>query len=80
MTETSGERSGFPAPMRWLHAGGDLAQPNPIHPPADRSLMRSKHLSKCILHSAHLPYRQTRSSNPVSIPPIIEPGASIKSP
>ena len=29
MTKTSCERSGFPVPMRWLRAGGDL---DPIAP------------------------------------------------
>ena len=41
MSQTSGRRCGFPVPMRWLHAGGDLSRPNHIHQSADRSLMRS---------------------------------------
>jgi hypothetical protein len=41
MSQTSGRRCGFPVPMRWLHAGGDLSRGNYIHQPADRSLMRS---------------------------------------
>ena len=80
MSQTSWKRCGFPVPIRWLHAGGDLSRSNSIHQCVDRALTRSEHPSKCLLHSAHLPYMQTRRSNPVSIPPIIEPGASIKSP
>jgi hypothetical protein len=80
MTKTSCERCGFPAPMRWPHTGGDLFRPNSIPQCVHRALTRSEHTSKCPLHSAHLPYMQTRRSNPVSIPPIIELGASIKSP
>ena len=73
MSQTFSERCCFPVPMRWLNAGGHLSRPNSIHHCVDRALTHSEHPSKSILHSAHLPYRQTRSSNPVSIPPIIEP-------
>jgi hypothetical protein len=77
---SSCERCRFPAPMRWLNAGGNLSRSNRIHQCVDPALTRPEHPSKCLLHTAHLPYMQTRRSNPVSIPPIIEPGASIKSP
>jgi len=80
MSLTSCERCGFLVPMRWLHAGGDLARPNSIHQCADRALMRSEHTPKCLLHSADLPYLQTRRSNPVSVTSTIELGAGIKSP
>ena len=40
MSQTFCERCGFPVPMRWLHAGGDLARPNHIHQCVDRPLMR----------------------------------------
>jgi hypothetical protein len=80
MNQTFCERCRFPAPMCWLNAGGDRSRSNSIHQCVHRALTRSKHPSKCLLHSAHLAYMQTRRSNPVSIPPIIEPGASIKSP
>jgi hypothetical protein len=79
MSQTSCERCGFPVPMRWLHAGGDLAQPNGILQCADRTSMRSEHLPKCLPHSADLPYLQTHPSNPVSLTPTIEPSARIKS-
>ena len=80
MSQTLCKRCGFPIPMRWLHAGGDLSRSNSTHQCVDRPFTRSEHPSKCLLHTAHLPYMQARSSNPVSIPPIIELGASIKSP
>ena len=47
MSQTFCERCGFPVPMRWLHAGGDLARPNHIHQCVDRPLMRSKRPPKC---------------------------------
>ena len=65
--------------MRWLDAGGDLAQSNRIHQCADRASIRSKHLPKGLLHPADLPYLQTKKSNPVSVPSIIALGARIKS-
>ena len=80
MSQTSCECCGFPIPMRWLHAGGALSPPYNIHQCAHRALSHSEHPSKSPLHIAHLPYMQTRRSNPISVPPIIEPGASIKSP
>ena len=80
MSQSSWKRCGFPVPIRWLHAGCDHSRSNSIHQCVDRALTRSEHPSKSRLHTAHLPYMQTRRSNPVSIPPIIEPGASIKSP
>ncbi len=66
--------------MRWLHAGGDLAQHNCIHQCADRALIRSDQPPKCLPHSADLPYGLTRRSKPVILTPIVELGASIKSP
>jgi hypothetical protein len=70
MSQTFCERCRFPAPMHWLNAGGDRSRPNSIPQCVDRALTRSKHPSKCLLHSTHLPYM------PVSI----SPGPSIKSP
>jgi hypothetical protein len=51
MSQTSGERCGFPIPMRWLHPGGDLSQPNHTYQCTDRTLMRSEHQPKCLQHS-----------------------------
>ena len=59
MSQTSCERCGFPVPMRWLHAGGDLSRPNHIHQCADRPLMRSERPPKCLLHSPDLRRVQT---------------------
>jgi hypothetical protein len=80
MSQTSCDRCSFPVPMRWLRAGGDLAQPNRIPQCADRASMRSEHPPKCLMHFADLPYLQTPSSNPASVTSIIELGAGIKSP
>jgi hypothetical protein len=80
MSQTSRKDCGFPVPMRWLHAGGDLARPNSIHQCADCALMRSEHRPKCLLHSPDLPYVHTRRSNPGSVTFVIELGAGIKSP
>ena len=80
MSQTSRKRGGFPIPIRWLRAGGDLSRPNSIHHRRDRALMRSEPPPKCLLHPADLRYPQTPSSNPVSVTSIIELGASINSP
>ena len=79
MSQTPCKRCGFPLPIRWPRAGGNLAQPNGIHQRADRASIRSKHLPKGLLHPADLPYLQTNSSNPRSVISIIELGARIKS-
>jgi hypothetical protein len=80
MSQTSCERSAFPIPMRWLNAGGALAQPCGIHQCAHRALVRSERPLKSLMHSPKLPYVRTRRSNPVAVTAIIEPGAGIKSP
>jgi hypothetical protein len=69
-----------PGPMRWLHAGGDLAQPNPIHPSTNCPLMHSKRAPKCLMHSPNLICVQTSRWCRPGTPPIIEIGASIKTP
>ena len=80
MSQTCCERCGFPGPMRWLHAGGDLARPYGIHQCADREWMCSDQPPKRLRRSAELPYVQTRWSKPVILTSIIELSASIKSP
>jgi hypothetical protein len=80
MSQTSCKDCGLPGPLRGLHAGGDLSRPNSIHQCADPALMRFEHPPKRLLHSADLPYVQTRRSNPVTLKSIIELGAGIKSP
>jgi hypothetical protein len=76
MSQTCGKHCGFPVPIRWLYAGGDLSRPNSIHRCVDRALMRPK----CLPHSADLPYIQPLRSNPVGVTSIIELAAGIKSP
>jgi len=56
MTKTSCERCRFPGPIRWLHAGDDLAQPSGIHQCAHRALVRSERPPKSLMHSTELPY------------------------
>ena len=80
MSQTFCERYSFPAPMRWLHAGGDLAQPSGINQCAHRALVGSERPPKSLLHSPELPYLQTRRPNSASVISIIEGGAGIKSP
>jgi len=74
MSQTFCERCGFPVPMRWLHAGGDLARPNHIHQCVDRPLMRSKRPPKCLLHSPDLRHVQTCRWRRARLPPTIELG------
>ena len=74
MSQNFCERCGFPAPMRWLHAGGDLARPNHIHQCVDRPLMRSKRPPKCLLHSPDLRHVQTCRWRRARLPPTIELG------
>ncbi len=76
MSQTSDEHCGFPVPIRWLHAGGDLSRPNSIYRCPDRALTRPK----CLPHSADLPYVHPPSSNPVGVTSIIELAAGIKFP
>jgi hypothetical protein len=79
MSQTSCERCGFPVPMRWLDAGGDLSRPNGIHQAADRALMPSEHSPKCLPHSPDLPCDHTCRWPRAGVLPIIEIGANIKS-
>jgi hypothetical protein len=80
MSQTSCERCGFPVPMRWRHAGGDLARLNHIHQCSDRPSMRSERPPKCLLHSPDLRHVHTRRWRRARVPPTIELGADVKSP
>jgi hypothetical protein len=80
MSQTCCKRCGFPGPMRWLHAGGDLSRPNSIRLHADRELMCSDPPPKRLMRSVKLPYVLTRRSKPVILTPVIRRGAGIKSP
>jgi hypothetical protein len=79
MSQTSCERCGFPVPMRWLDAGGDLSRPNGIHQAADRALMPPEHSPKRLPHSPDLPCDHTCAWPRAGVVPIIEIGANIKS-
>jgi hypothetical protein len=79
MSQTPCNRCGFPVPMRWLHAGGDLSSSNSIHQRAARTFIRSEHQPKCLLHSTDLRCVQTCSWRRAGVSPIIEIGANIKS-
>ncbi|WP_407176359.1 hypothetical protein [Bradyrhizobium sp. STM 3562] len=80
MTNTACKPCSFPGPIRWLHAGSDLAQPNGIYQCADRASMRSEQPPKSLLRPADLLSVQTPWSNPAGITSTIEIGANIKSP
>jgi hypothetical protein len=60
MSQTACKRCGFPLPIRWRRAGGDLAQPNGIHQCADRASIRSQHPPKCLMQPADLPSAATQ--------------------
>lgn len=80
MSQTCCKRCGFPGPMRWLNAGGDLSRPNSIHQCADCALMRSERPPKCLLHSPDIASVHTCRCRQAGVPPIIEIGANIKYP
>ena len=77
MSQSSWKRCGFPAPTRWLNAGGNLSRPNSIHQSVDHALTRSEHPSKCLPHSPDLPCDHPGPR--AGVLPIIEIGANIKS-
>ena len=79
MSQSFCERCRFPAPMRWLNAGGNLSRSNRIHQSVDHALTRSEHPSKCLPHSPDLPCDHPCRGPRAGVLPIIEIGASIKS-
>ena len=80
MTQSSCDRCSFPGPMRRLHAGSDLAQPNGIHQRADCAFMYSKRPPEYLLLSPGIASVHTCRWPQAGIPPIIEIGAKFKSP
>ncbi|HSB59368.1 MAG TPA: hypothetical protein VLD66_07160 [Methyloceanibacter sp.] len=80
MSQTSCERCGFPVPIRWRRAGGDLARPNHVDQCAERPSMRSGPPPRCLSHAPDLACVQTGSSHPARVTSTIEVGAAIKSP
>jgi len=80
MSQTFCERCSFAAPIRWLHAGGDLTQPSGIHQCAHRAWVRSQRPPKSLLRSPELPYVQTRRPNSANATSFITVGAGINPP
>jgi hypothetical protein len=80
MSQTPCKRCGFPLPIRWPRAGGDLSRPNSIHQCADRALIRSEHPPNGVLHSPNGACKSARRRRRAGIPSIIGIGANIKSP
>ena len=79
MSQTALERRDFPVPMRWPHAGSDLSRPGQRGRRAVRSLIRSKHLPRCLLYASNLASGLIRRP-PVGVTSILQLGAAIKSP
>ena len=80
MSQTLCKRCGFLPPVRRPHASGDLSRPNHIYQCTDRTLIRSEHQPKCLLHSPDHAYVQICSWRRPGVPPIIDIGAGFKSP
>ena len=55
MSQTACERRHVLAPMRWLHAGGDLSRHNHANQRADRPLIRSTRPPRCPLNPSRPP-------------------------
>jgi hypothetical protein len=79
MRPTSSKRCGFPIPMHWLHAGGDLGRPSHVDQCADCLLTRPKRPANCPLHWVTIPCVQACSWRRPSIAPVIEIGTDVKS-
>src|SRR5215467_13774279 len=77
ISQSSWKRCGFPAPTRWLNAGGNLTRTNRIHQTVDHALTRSEHPSKCLSHSPDLPCDHPCRWPRAGVLPIIEIGANI---
>jgi hypothetical protein len=79
MSQTSGKPCSFPVPILAPRRRQSLSTQS--HQSVRGSRVDAlRHQPKCLLHSADLPYVQTRRSNPVSVTSLIELGAGIKSP
>jgi hypothetical protein len=80
MSRTSYPRCGLLVPLRWRHAGGDLARPNHSRQSVVRPLIRSERLLTGPGHSRHPPRRQTSTGRVAGVHPAIDLGATVKSP
>jgi hypothetical protein len=80
MSQMYDKRRDFPAPMRWLYAGGDRSRPNRRHQCANHPLIPSDRPPKCLFHPPDLSRVQTSTWRRASVLPTIEVGATINSP
>jgi hypothetical protein len=80
MSHTPCDRSDGLVPMRWRHAGGDLARPDDLDQRADRPLTRSAVLSKCPGRPLCLPCVRVPWRRSIRIAHAIMPAAKVKSP
>jgi hypothetical protein len=80
MSQTPCKRCGFPLPICWPHAGGDLSRPNHIYHCIDHTLMRSEHQPKMPPALARPCACADISWRRPGVPSIIDIGAGIKSP
>jgi hypothetical protein len=80
MSQAVLERRDFPVPMRWPHAGSDLSRPGQRGRRTVGSLIRSKRLPRCLVHSSNLANVPIRRPHPFGVTSILELGAAIKSP
>ena len=77
MSQTACERPHVLAPMRWLHAGGDLSRHNHAN---QRALIRSTRPPRLPIARFQVPPPHPSRSPGVSFAPTIMAGANIKSP
>ena len=80
MSQTACERRHVLAPMRWLHAGGDLSRHNHANQRADRPLIRSTRPPRLPIARFQVPPPHPSRSPGASFAPTIMAGAKIKSP
>ena len=80
MSQTACERRHVLAPMRWLHAGGDLSRHNHANQRADRPLIRSTRPPRLPIARFQVPPPHPSRSPGASFAPTIMAGAKVKSP
>ena len=80
MSQTACERRHVLAPMRWLHAGGDLSRHNHANQRADRPLIRSTRPPSLPIARFQVPPPHPSRSPGASFAPTIMAGAKVKFP
>ena len=80
MSQTACERRHVLAPMRWLHAGGDLSRHNHANQRADRPLIRSTRPPRLPIARFQVPPPHPSRSPGASFAPTIMAAAKVKSP